>query len=44
MGQEMSQEMMAALGGHWDNALLSGEGAVLCLSGFSFFPSPALLW
>lgn len=32
----MSQEMMAALGGHWDNALFSGEGAVLYLSGLSF--------
>lgn len=34
MGQEMPQ-MMAALGGHWDDGLFSGEGAVLCLSGLS---------
>lgn len=45
MGQEMPQ-MMAALGGHWDDGLFSGEGAVLCLSGLSLFPfpAPAPLW
>lgn len=42
MGQEMPQEMMAALGGHWDDGLFSGEAAVLCLSGLFFFPFPAL--
>lgn len=38
MRQEVLQEMMAALGGHWDNALFSGEGAMLSFvwSLFSF--------
>lgn len=36
MGQAVSQEMMAVLGGHWANALSYGEGVVLSLSGLSF--------
>lgn len=43
MGQEVLQELLAAPGGHWDKALFSTEGAVLCFIR-SFFPFPVSIW